>query len=266
MEKKKHGITIYQPEGAAAEYAKWACNLYNGCTNRCDYCYNRHSQRKNLLGKDDITPKKMWTDDDLYHKFQDELDKWRGYIIEDGGLHFNFVSDPCLPDTWRLNLRCIRYAMLNFVPVRILTKMHNWMEYPDWRALFQVGFFRERRGYIKFGFTLTGMDELEPGASTNAQRIDTMRQLHKEGYQTWASIEPVIDIRKSTDMILQTLDCCDEYRIGLNSLKKAYTPADVRKFKEQIDGVMLTDNVPRVVIWKDSVLKFIESMITNQSM
>lgn len=259
MEKKKHGITIYQPAGAAAEYAKWACNLYNGCTNRCDYCYNRHGQCKNLLGKDEVTPKKGWSEDDLYHKFQDELDKWRGYIIEDGGLHFNFVSDPCLPGTWKLNLRCIRYAMQNFVPVRILTKMHNWMEYPDWKGLFQVGFFYKRRGYIKFGFTLTGMDELEPGASTNAQRIETMRRLHEEGYQTWASIEPVIDICKSTDMILQTLDCCDEYRIGLNSLKKAYTPADVRKFKEQIDGVLNCMPVPRVVIWKESVLKFIEN-------
>lgn len=56
MEKKKSGITIYQPNGAAAEYSKWACNLYNGCTNRCEYCYNRHGLAHNCLGMDELEP------------------------------------------------------------------------------------------------------------------------------------------------------------------------------------------------------------------
>lgn len=35
------GALIYQPQGAASEYAKWAINLYHGCSNGCTYCYNR---------------------------------------------------------------------------------------------------------------------------------------------------------------------------------------------------------------------------------
>lgn len=35
------GALIYQPQGAAGEYAKWAINLYHGCSNGCTYCYNR---------------------------------------------------------------------------------------------------------------------------------------------------------------------------------------------------------------------------------
>ena len=35
------GSLIYQPQGAAGEYAKWAINLYHGCSNGCTYCYNR---------------------------------------------------------------------------------------------------------------------------------------------------------------------------------------------------------------------------------
>lgn len=32
-------------------------------------------------------------------------------IIENGPLHFNFVSDPCLPETIELNWKCIEYAL-----------------------------------------------------------------------------------------------------------------------------------------------------------
>lgn len=43
---------IYQPKGAAREYSAWACNLYNGCSNQCDYCYCKRgvlSYRKTAL-------------------------------------------------------------------------------------------------------------------------------------------------------------------------------------------------------------------------
>ena len=30
---------IYEPSGAAAEYAHLALNLYAGCDNGCQYCY-----------------------------------------------------------------------------------------------------------------------------------------------------------------------------------------------------------------------------------
>lgn len=33
-----HGRAIYQPSGAAAEYSQWACNIFNGCSNKCEYC------------------------------------------------------------------------------------------------------------------------------------------------------------------------------------------------------------------------------------
>ena len=39
MNKRFNGKAIYQPAARAAEYAKWACNFYVGCSNACTYCY-----------------------------------------------------------------------------------------------------------------------------------------------------------------------------------------------------------------------------------
>lgn len=50
-----------------------------------------------------------------YDIFCKELDKHKAEIIKDGSLHFNFVSDPCLPSTIKLNWKCIDYAALSKV-------------------------------------------------------------------------------------------------------------------------------------------------------
>lgn len=44
------GALIYQPQGAAGEYSKWAINLYHGCYNGCTYCYNRRGVLSHIFG------------------------------------------------------------------------------------------------------------------------------------------------------------------------------------------------------------------------
>lgn len=102
-------------------------------------------------------------------------------IIENGPLHFNFVSDPCLPETIELNWKCIEYAL-------------------------------SHQDLLAVGFSLTGCDDLEPGASPNDQRIWAMQVLHNAGVKTWASIEPIIDPVKSFEMIERTIEFCDHYK------------------------------------------------------
>ena len=41
---------IYKPEGPAAEYAVWGCNLYKGCRHQCTYCYLRRGPMGKQLG------------------------------------------------------------------------------------------------------------------------------------------------------------------------------------------------------------------------
>lgn len=246
-----HGRAIYKPGGKAAEYSGWACNLYNGCSHNCDYCYNNHSLMSATLGGTNVRLKTSLLDEETaFRIFCKELLKWRNEIIADGGLHFNFVSDPCLPETIDLNWMCIRYAHLQDVPTQVLTKRSDWLAHPIVQEVLS------HKHLIRVGFSLTGCDELEPGASPNTERIRAMKVLHDAGIQTWASIEPIIDPRRSLSMVEQTVNCCDHYKIGVLSGKKNYTPDQIRQFVSMVNALN-----PHSVYWKKSFINFINKDI-----
>ena len=64
--------------------------------------------------------------------------------------------------------RTIRRNGLNTKDRKAMSKLTGW---PD-----------GVRDKIAWGFTLTGRDDLEPGASLNTERIRTMRYLHDAGF------------------------------------------------------------------------------------
>jgi len=241
-----HGNCIYMPNGKAREYSTWACNLYNGCINVCAYCYNDNSIMKSVLGGNNVRLKKSLVNEaTAYDIFCKELEKYREAIIAAGALHFNFVSDPCIPETITLNWKCIDYAISQGVPCQVLTKRADWLDHPS------VQNALSHPELLRVGFSLTGCDELEPGASPNLERIQAMHVLHGAGIPTWASIEPIINVQSSLAMIKQSIDCCDHYKIGILSGKKCYTPKQIRKFIHEVNALN-----PRSVYWKQSLLEF----------
>lgn len=242
-----HGKAIYEPSGKAAEYSNWACNLYNGCPHSCTYCFNDHNIMAGTLGGNIVSLKKSLVDTETAFKiFVSELTRHRETIIKDGGLHFNFVSDPCLPETIELNFRCMDEAQSQGVFCKVLTKRADWLHHPA------VQNALSHKGLISVGFTLTGRDDLEPGASSNTERVHAMAELHNAGISTWASIEPVIDPALSFAMIVETLGFCDHYKIGILSGKKDYTPQQIRDFVAQVQSLGHTS-----VYWKESLREFI---------
>lgn len=242
-----HGKAIYEPSGKAAEYSNWACNLYNGCPHSCTYCFNDHNIMAGTLGGNIVSLKKSLVDTETAFKiFVSELTKHRETIIKDGGLHFNFVSDPCLPETIELNFRCMDEAQSQGVFCKVLTKRADWLHHPS------VQNALSHKGLISVGFTLTGRDDLEPGASSNTERVHAMAELHNAGISTWASIEPVIDPALSFAMIVETLGFCDYYKIGILSGKKEYTPQQIRDFVAKVQSLGHTS-----VYWKESLREFI---------
>ena len=241
---------IYQPKGKAGEYAKYAVNFYVGCSNDCDYCYCK----RGLLGKPTPTLKKCFDGHSPYGVFVRELHE---HIVplRKHGLFFSFTTDPLLPETQDLTNAAVLYAVSQGVPCKILTK----------RADFKVlESFYSFQHLIAYGFTLTGCDELERNANTNAERIERMADLHRRGFKTFASIEPIINLNDSCEMIRRTLGFCDLYKIGLLTGHKSYTKDNVKDFVAEVNMLIFNhsysfpDSKPHIMVyWKDSVLDYI---------
>lgn len=242
---KFKGKAIYQPAGKAAEYAEWACNFYVGCSNGCTYCYLKKGRGAKILGGDKPTLKKCFKDEKhALEVFEKEL-KSNLSELQEKGLFFSFTTDPMLKETMDLTIKGAFIATHYGTPVKVLTKRADWVDY------FLSSFNHGNRWlkHIAFGFTLTGQDELEPGASTNAERIEAMKKLHDAGFKTFASIEPVIDFESSYKMIRQTVGFCDLYKIGLESGKK-YDQLDLDEF---ICNTIA--DIEAYIYFKDSLLK-----------
>lgn len=200
---------IYRPSGKAGEYAEWACNLYVGCSNDCSYCYCKRGVLGTVMGAPIATLKKCFKGvPDAIRTFIRELNANLD-ALRRSGLFFTFTSDPCLPETKALTLSCALSATRSGVPVQLLTKRADFVN--DIRTL------AFEPSLLSVGFTLTGRDDLEPGASTNEERIAAMREIHDMGYRTFASLEPVIDPERTLEMFRRTRGVCDLYKVGLQS-------------------------------------------------
>lgn len=245
---------IRKPEGAALEYAKHSFSAYRRCTNGCQYCYLNRGVLKKTFGSGKPELRSCFkTEEDVVRKFEQELMSKKDMLIEDGGIFFSFVTDPCLPETFQLTRRCAIISMLNDVPVTILTKMANLVYKREWFIdMFEVG---RRTGLLCVGFTLTGHDEMEPNADSNAARMEAMKHLHDLGIKTFASIEPIIDFDSSLSMIEQSINFCDLYKIGLRSgVKHDYYEDDkLAFFIGQVEGILMHSKLNTKVYWKQSV-------------
>lgn len=248
-EKRFNGKAIYQPSGKAAEYSKWACNFYVGCSNNCSYCYLKKGIGAAILGGNVPTLKKCFRDE--HHALDVFIKELRVNLTElqKHGIFFSFTTDPMLPETIELTIDAIIVCICSNVPFKILTKRADWVELLLGLCLsYGIG----EQNIMAVGFTLTGHDELEPGASTNTERIEAMRKLHDAGIKTFASIEPVIDFDSSMAMIEQTIGICDLYKVGLES-GKSYNKSQQESFLFKLI-TLATKNDLRVYL-KDSILK-----------
>ena len=251
--------SIYQPKGKAREYALWACNLYVGCSNDCSYCFNKRGVLGTVLGGTTPRLKSCFKDGlDTFNTFIRELQKNRERITRDGGLLFSFSTDPCLPETIDMTMQCVAVATGMQVPCLILTKCTAWLrEDEHWMDCLALS-----KDRLAVGFTLTGRDDLEQGAPSNAERIEAMRKLHEAGIRTFASVEPVIGFGESLEMIRKAEPYCDHFKVGLLSGDKdAYKgyrmPADLETFIYEVDELLTMKG--KTVYWKESVRRLTHS-------
>lgn len=245
---------IYQPAGAAGEYAKFASNFFLGCYCMCKYCYNKQGPRAGLLGKSIITLKSCFkSEEHAVEVFFNELFGGNGGTVrpelQEHGIFFTFTTDPCLPETLPLHAAVAAEAVKLGVPVKFLTKVTDWLDSEIWQDLKSIP---EAKEYLSIGFTLTGRDDLEPGASSNRARIDGLKRVHNDGFKTFTSMEPVTDTNLSLSLIKECVGFVDQFNVGLESHRK-YDKAEVVKFV----GDLASIPEKPIILLKDSIMDVI---------
>lgn len=214
------GALIYQPHGAAGEYAKWAINLYHGCSNGCTYCYNRRGVLSHVFGdKPELAAPIIKLREKLLNEYMKDRGItareniypsavfWNGLfaaqrliladlakigedkIRKDGGIFFSFTCDPfdsCLDNNNNITKWMLQSLVTSQIPVTILTKNVDWLYTEGWeRALthspmIEPEYAENLPHCLTIGFTITGNDKLEPGAPSTEKRIEALRKLHDE--------------------------------------------------------------------------------------
>ena len=270
-------ILIYQPKGPAGEYAKWAVNLHNGCTHGCTYCYNRRGVFSHAFGEKPkvAAPIRRWTeqtqrmrekegmlewDADMEYDFQrigakliikEDIEKIGAErLIADGGVFMSFKCDPLELSHQLMTGEVFEIIARHHIPVTILTKSVDWLDRNGWQSYLRN---ESWKGYITIGFTLTGMDEMESNAPSNAERIHALKRLHDMGINTFVSLEPIVSFDASLRMIEQAAHYCKEFRIGLMSpyKKTRYSVFDLVDFIDIVNRMRQEHNLD--IRWKVSV-------------
>jgi len=197
---------IYEPRGRAREYAALATNVYTRCDHGCLYCYvpSATMQSRDTF----IEPKER---PNYLCNLENEAKALASSGEEVDQILLCFTSDAyqyyeMYHKVTRKALEILKEYDLNFC---VLTKGGA-------RALRDISYYGAGDS---FSSTLTFIDEdkslyWEPGAALPADRINTLKTFHRAGIETWVSLEPVIEPSESLNIILETAEFVDLYKVG----------------------------------------------------
>jgi DNA repair photolyase len=193
---------IYEPKGRAREYAALACNIYTGCDHNCVYCYAPNTLKKTREVFAASAPR-----DGFIEKLKRESARQTGK----GQVLLCFTCDPYqhLDEKLKLTRETIQILHANKFNVCVLTKGGE-------RALRDLDLFTPRDA---FATTLTTLDdatsrEWEPDAALPYKRIIAIHRFYNAGIPTWVSLEPVYDPASALEIIRDTHDSVDLFKVG----------------------------------------------------
>lgn len=226
---------IYEPSGKAREYSPRALNIYTGCDHGCKYCYAPGIRRMNRDQFLNVSQRA-----NIVNNFQREAKKNYGLKHQ---ILFSFMGDPYCEanDRYQLTRDCLEIALENKIPVAVLTKGGS-------RCLQDLDLFRQFGPHFKLGQTLTFFDydkskAWEPGAASPKERLETLKNLHEQGINTWASFEPVIEPEESLKLLKASLPYVDEYKVGkLNNFQGLDKKVDWTKFLTDVVDILRPAN------------------------
>ena len=203
---------IYAPTGQAGEYSQLATNPYRGCGHGCAYCYVPGVLKMPRAEFDSGAIPRPG--------FLERLRKDASQYLMAGitaQVMLSFTTDPYhLGETTltRQTLVVLRDYGLGFCT---LTKGGT-------RSLRDLDLFRPARD--AFASTLTSLDaafskKWERNAAPPGDRIEALQKFHNAGIFTWVSLEPTLDCESSLQIVRETHEFVDLYKVG----RANYLPA-----------------------------------------
>jgi DNA repair photolyase len=211
---------IYEPKGRAAEYARLAVNLYQGCAHGCTYCYAplvMHKERAAFHAECVARPGIL---DDLRHDAQLLKGSTEPVLL-------CFSCDPYQPGA-TITREALAILRECDVPFTVLSKGGK-----AWRDFDLYG------PKDSFGTTLTCDNhkdslEWEPHASLPCTRRFQLAMAHRLGIRTWASLEPVLYPEQSLRLIDWTHEFTDHYKVGKLNYHEHAGTIDWRTFLSEV--------------------------------
>lgn len=165
----------------------------------------------------------------------------------------SFSTDPYQPidEELAITREAIRLLHKYGLVVEILTKGGT-------RAIRDFDLLTSRDA---FATTLTFLDdgkskEWEPWAALPGDRLLAMQEAHKRGIRVWASLEPVIDPEESLEIIRQTHEYVDLYKVGKLNYNQIEKTIDWREFAE--NAIKLLEQYKKNYYIKDDLRKYLE--------
>ena len=205
---------IYKPKGKAAEYGKYALNIYTGCPHNCQFCFSPSVLRK---VKDEFH-NNVFVRPNIIEGVREQLKQngMKGELI-----HLCFVCDP-YPKGYDSSItrEIIKIIKESGNHVQILTKNgtdarrdFDLLDENDWFGISYSGY--EASEYYSGA-------KCEPGADSPWARVSALEYAKERGINTWVSCEPVMN---DVDVLrfIEKTSFVDKWKVG----KLNYYPSDI---------------------------------------
>jgi DNA repair photolyase len=230
---------IYQPKGRAGEYAEWATNPYVGCGHGCVYCYvphipgqpDRQTFNRLAIPRPDFAVR-------ADHAAQ-RLQK-RGISAQ---VMLSFTTDPY----HRFDTSLTR---------EVLAILHDYghgfctLTKGGTRALRDLPLFNPHTD--AFACTLTSLDDRralkwEPQAAPSSDRLKALWSFHQAGIFTIVSLEPVLCVEDTLEIIRATAHMVNLYKVGKANYIKLPQAIDWQRFTQQVTAELRAYNAEHYI-------------------